>query len=437
MRAWLRSGLLLRPVKEAPKHAVTRSHALLLRGGFVQQSSAGIFRLLPLADRVLSKLEAIVDTELRRAPLRAEKLRLPLVTRQDLWAQSGRLDAYGGELLRFEDRRGVGFCLGPTFEEEISDLVASFGALPSRDLPARLYQTSTKFRDELRPRFGLLRGREFLMMDLYSFHETESCATETYNLVCDAYDRIFKRLGVAYDRVAADGGAIGGTLTHEFQVPAEVGEDQVVFCSQGDFVANTEVAPATSGPCTDPACSCGGSGELKVRPGIEIGHTFMLGTKYSEAFNAHSQAPDGTRKPLIMGCYGIGISRLMAVMIEADGGADEDGIIWPRCVAPYNCVVVTAPGNAKAREEYAKKAGEFCDEVPQELDVLLDDRWKESLGAKLAEAKLVGYPDIIIVGKHALDEANPRVELMDRKTGKVDLLPIKDAIAELRARNTF
>ncbi|GBG23977.1 Proline--tRNA ligase [Hondaea fermentalgiana] len=425
--------MLLRAVKEAPAQAVSKSHALLTRAGYVQQSSAGMFRMLPFAERVLAKLEAIVDEELRRAPLRAEKLRLPLVTRSELWEKSGRLGSYGEELLRFKDRRGTEFCLGPTFEEEITDLVASYGVQSSRDLPIKVYQTTMKFRDELRPRFGLLRGREFLMMDMYSFHETEACALETYADVCDAYARIFRRLGVAYDRVNADGGAIGGSITHEFQVPAEMGEDEVVYCTSGDFVANVEVAASSEGPCTEPSCSCGGNGELARRPGIEIGHTFLLGTKYAEAFAAESVDSKQRKSPLVMGCYGIGISRLMAVLIEAEGGSDEDGIIWPRAVAPFDCVVLTAPGNAKAREAYAQEARGLCDQLPESLEVVLDDRWKDSLGHKLAEAKLVGYPDIIIVGKRALDESTPQVELIDRATGEVRLLSVSEVAAHLAA----
>jgi prolyl-tRNA synthetase len=456
-----RSALLAPALRDAPAQAACRSHALLVRSGAARQASAaGLWHLLPLGLRALARLEALVDRELQRAPLFADKLRLPLLSAGELWQRSGRWGVYGDELFRLEDRRGAAFCLGPTFEEEITELVASLGPRPAGALPLRLYQVTTKYRDEARPRFGLVRGREFVMKDLYSFHADLACARETYALVCDAYARIFGALGLDFVKVLADSGAIGGSYTHEFQVLAEVGEDDIVLCDRGDFCANLEAAwprgppfalppapaPGLAKPplelpaglrCHHAGCSCGGAGELRAKRGLEIGQAFLLGQKYSQAFGAQVQPSSSNNKNksvdklfMEMGCYGIGMTRVLAAAIEAAGGADEDGIVWPSAIAPYDALVLTAPAPAALQDHLRARARELADQCAAAgLDVVLDDRWADSFGKKLAEAKLQGFPKILIVGKQALESG--LVELLDRRSRQTALLEPALVLADL------
>lgn len=414
-------------LREAPGQAKARSHALLCRAGFIQQGAAGMYRLLPLGQRVLARLEVLVDKELQSDPIGAEKVRLPLLTDAALWKRSGRLDAYGPELARLKDRKGHDFCVGPTFEEEMTDLVSSFGALTPKRLPVKLYQVTSKFRDELRPRFGLLRGREFVMKDMYSFHETEACARRTYADVCAAYERILGALRLDFAKVLAASGAMGGDHTHEFQVLADVGEDELICCGAGDFVANVEVAgdgQRAGASCAAPGCSCGGGGTLEAKRGIEVAQAFLLGDQYAKAFGAVSQGPRGKRTPVFMACFGVGMSRLMAAAVESDRGHDESGIIWPAAIAPHDVVVLTGPGNAQARAAYEEAAGDVARALSAGgLDVVLDDRWKDSFGAKLAEAKLIGIPHIVVVGKSWTTDGLVEVHRRGRDEDPVLLKP--------------
>ena len=393
--------------------SVTRSQFLLNRAGFFNQTASGIFTALPLGLRVLEKIERIVDDALQSDPVQAQKVRLPFVLSADSWRQTGRWASTGDELFRLRDRRGADYCLAPTHEETVTDLVADYGITSHKSLPIKLYQITSKFRDELRPRFGLLRGREFTMKDLYSFHANESCATQFYGTVLDAYDRILSQLGVDFVRVKADTGNMGGKFSHEIHILAPVGEDDIVSCSLGDFATNVELLDADDGKlegaCTEPGCSCGGRGELKTAKGIEVCHGFILGTRYSEPLKAFGVGPDQSRFPLVMGCYGLGISRLLAAVVESNSKTD-DAIVWPHSIAPYNMVVMTGSGSRDSQARYQKM---LLEEVLPNLmsytpsdEIVVDDRWVETYSKKKYEARLVGYPWILTVGEKGIEVEN-------------------------------
>ncbi|WP_461211502.1 proline--tRNA ligase [Desulfocurvus sp. DL9XJH121] len=552
------SNLYVPTLKEAPADAEVASHKLLVRAGMIRKLTSGIYVYLPLGLRSLNKVAAIVREEMNRAG--AQEISMPMVQPGDLWRETGRWDYYGKELLRIKDRHDRDYCLGPTHEEVVTDLVR--GEVRSyKQLPLNLYQIQTKFRDEIRPRFGLMRGREFVMKDAYSFDADEAGAEASYKAMYDAYTRIFERLGLAFRAVQADSGAIGGSFSHEFMVLASTGEDTIAVCTACDYAANLEKAevagevkacmeegprieevstPGThtveevaafldvnasqvvktllfdadgqsvaalvrgdrelneiklknflgcaelemaspeqvqawtgapvgfAGPvgldvtrivadaelagatdyvagankgdthvrhlCLsrdveakvafadlrvvtpgDPCPACGG--ELSFPQGIEVGHVFKLGTKYSESMNAVFLDENGKEKPMIMGCYGIGVSRVVAACIEQNH--DADGIAFPPPVAPFEAVVLCLdPGKedilGKAEEIYAA-LGDMG------ADVLLDDR-DERPGVKFKDADLVGCPIQIVVGGKGV--ARGVVEVKDRRTGEKSELPL-------------
>jgi prolyl-tRNA synthetase len=551
--------MLLPTLRESPGDAEVISQKLMLRSGMIRKVAAGIYTLMPLGVRVVSKVEAIVREEMTRAG--AEEVAMPFVIPAELWKESGRWDEYGKELLRVHDRHGREFCLGPTHEEVITDLVR--GTLRSyRDLPKNLFQIQTKFRDEIRPRFGLMRGREFTMKDAYSFHADDESADKEYQNMYETYCRIFERCGLSFRAVEADTGAIGGRFSHEFMVLADTGEDAVASCNKCSYAANTEkaqtknasvsaetpsgksieriftpgkksvedvsaflnVAPerliktliyeTAGGPVAvlvrggfelneiklkqalntafvrladekivkevtgapsgfagpiglkvrlladfsvmgmtgaiaganeadahivnvsaerdfkaeyadlrtvvegDACPKCDGS--LKIMRGIEVGHIFKLGTKYSEKMGATFLDGKGGEKPMIMGCYGIGIGRTAAASIEQNH--DEAGIIWPKPLAPFHCEVV--PVNVK--DETVMKAGEaiYTELTKAGLDVLFDDR-DERAGVKFKDADLIGIPVRVAIGERNLKDGN--VEIKDRKTGVVSLVKLSEA----------
>lgn len=541
-------------LKETPADAEAVSHKLLLRAGLARQLASGLYSYLPLGLRVINKIASIVREEMNAAGF--QELLLPMAQPGDLWKETGRWTHYGKELLRFKDRNGREYCLGPTHEEVITDLIRK-EVKSYRQLPVRLYQIQTKFRDEMRPRFGLMRGREFLMKDAYSFDATYESAEESYKLMYDAYMAVFRRLGLRFRPVEADTGSIGGNFSHEFMILADTGEDSIAVCSNCDYAANVEraeiawhgkestawvepvekvatpgahtveevaaylktdpkkiiktllfsvdggivavlvrgdrevnplklkrllnaeeveLAPKPSieavtqapvgfaGPVglsipiyadneligdTDyitganegdahlkhvdlardvkitawgdlrvitpedkcPRCQ----GEIDIVRGIEAGHIFMLGQKYSEPMKAVFLDESGKEKCMIMGCYGIGVSRLAAAAIEQ--GHDDKGIIFPPEIAPLDCALL----NLSPKDE---KAGEACAKISKELEiqgleVLLDDR-EERPGVKFNDADLLGLPLQLIVGAKGL--AAGVVEGKDRRTGeKVEL----------------
>ncbi len=546
------SKLLLPTTKEDPAEAEVVSHKLLLRAGFIRKLTAGVYSYLPMGLAVLQKVSRIVREEMNRAE--AQELLMPMVQQADLWEESGRWNKYGAELLRFTDRHNRGFCLGPTHEEVITDL-ARRELKSYRQLPANLYQIQTKFRDEIRPRFGLMRGREFVMKDSYSFDINDEAAGVAYGKMYDAYHRVFKRCGLEFRAVEADTGSIGGSFSHEFMVLAETGEDTLVICKSCEYAANVEKAAvvlsgeaspkvelqelvevATPGAkkvervaeflsvepteivktmiyladgepvaalvrgdrtvqpvklknllganevesvddgtvfdmtklpvgylgpvglpltvvadqevmemnnfvtgankkghhlsgvnpgrdftpdkagdlrqiSTDDSCpSCGGT--LKLTEGIEVGHIFKLGTVYSEAMNATFQDREGGEKPFVMGCYGIGVSRVIAAAIEQNH--DKYGIVFPLPLAPFQVIVL----NLGLKDEAINVAAERIYEelLARGIEVLLDDR-DERPGSKFKDADLIGIPYRITVGKTFAKEG--KVELRCRKDGQV------------------
>jgi len=553
------SKYLVPTLKEDPADAEVVSHRLMLRAGMIRKLTAGVYSFLPLGYRSLRKVEQIVREEMDAAG--AQEVFLPMVQPSDLWVESGRWDVYGKELLRFKDRHGHECCLGPTHEEVITDLVRR-DVRSYRDLPVNLYQIQTKFRDEIRPRFGLMRGREFMMKDAYSFDAQEEGAEESYRLMWNAYSKVFARCGLRFRAVEADSGPIGGSFSHEFMVLADTGEDTIVSCNRCDYAANMERAetrkpepPAdsespepptrvetpgmstieqvsaflkvrpedliktlilktddgavavllrgdhelnevkvknhlnaaeveladeqtilevTGGPLGfsgpvglekvtvladnairalssaivggnekdvhitnvnpdrdfkvdyfgdfrladdgDPCPRCQG-GRLVLSKGIEVGHVFKLGVKYSKAMNARFLDADGKEKPMVMGCYGIGISRTVAAAIEQNH--DEDGIIFPPAMAPFTVMVTPVGAKAPEIEETAEQV--YAALWKAGVDTLLDDR-DERPGVKFKDADLIGIPFRVTIGKKSL--AQGKVELRNRKTGNVEMVEI-------------
>ena len=543
--------------RDVPAEAEALSHQLLLKAGLIKQSTSGIYSYLPLASRVLNNISKIIREEMES--IDAVEILMPALQQAELWEESGRWGAYGPELMRLKDRNGREFALGPTHEEVVTSIVRD--ELKSyKQLPLTLFQIQSKFRDEKRPRFGLLRGREFIMKDAYSFHADEASLDETYQDMYNAYDRIFKRVGINARPVVADSGAIGGNHTHEFMALSEIGEDTIVYSEHSDYAANiekaevvyhpnekhTEVAelekvetpnvktaqeladflnrpvdeivksmifkidgefimflirghhelndvkvkaffetdnvematqeeivnllganPGSLGPVHDKDIRIfadnyvrdlnnldvganedgshyinanldrdfkvdefgdfrfilegetlsDGSGEAKFAEGIEVGQVFKLGTKYSEAMNATFLDNQGKAKPLIMGCYGIGVSRALSAIVEQNN--DENGIIWPKSVTPFDLHLITI--NPK-KDEQLELGDQLYKELQQQYDVLYDDR-KDRAGVKFNDADLIGLPIRIVVGKNASEGI---VEVKVRQTGESEEVHIND-----------
>ena len=553
------SQYFLPTLKETPGDAEVVSHQLMSRAGMIRKVAAGIYDYLPLGLRVIRKVENIVREEMNKAG--AIEILMPAVCPADLWEQSGRWQQYGKELLRLKDRKETEFCIGPTHEEVVTEIVR--GTVNSyRQLPVNLYQIQTKFRDEVRPRFGLMRGREFIMKDAYSFDATDEGANASYEKMRKAYCRIFERCGLKYRMVEADSGAIGGSFSHEFMVLADTGEDVVISCESCEYSANIEkavvidkgemsqapmnevervvtkgahsvadvsvmldlkpsqivktmliivddepvavlirgdhelneakvknllgasvvelatpeqIAKATGGPVGfsgpiglkvplyadnavkymrnmgvggnekdihlegvnlerdfqvkqfadlrnaadgDTCTHCGG--RYSNTRGIEVGHIFKLGTKYSEAMKATFLDADGVAKEIIMGCYGIGIGRTAAAAIEQNH--DENGIIWPMPLAPFQVIVTML--NPKDEEVFAAGEKLYQDLLAEGIEVLLDDR-DERPGSKFKDADLLGIPLRVNVGARGMKEQS--FELQERRAGERVMLPIEGA----------
>lgn len=412
--------LLMPTLRETPSEAEVISHKLLLRGGFIRKLGSGIYNYLPLGLRVIRKIENIVRQEM--SAVGAQELLMPMVVPAELWQETGRWEFYGKELLRIKDRHDHEFCLGPTHEEVITDLVRK-EIRSYRQLPVSLYQIQTKFRDEIRPRFGLMRGREFIMKDCYSFDIDQESALQTYQSYYLAYRKIFEKCGLKFRAVEAGTGAIGGTLSHEFQVLAQSGEDEVVSCNQCDYAANIEKAEAKSGE----SCTRCKTGAMESHRGIEVGQVFHLGTKYSEAMNAVYLDKQGKEQTTIMGCYGIGISRTMAAAIEQNN--DEKGIVWPLPLSPFAGAIVNMGDDASLLEVTQR----IYDELQKKgFDFLWDNR-DERAGVKLNDMDLIGLPYQVIIGSRGLQ--NGTVELKNRKTGIKENISIDQVVAYFEAKN--
>ena len=572
------SRAFLRTLRDDPADAEISSHQLLLRGGYIRRLASGVYAWLPLGQRVLTKVAQIVREEMDAAG--AQEMTLPIAQPLELWKRSGRDETYGPLMFRLEDRKEVGFCLSPTAEEAITSIVA--GELSSyRDLPVNLYQINWKYRDELRPRFGLLRAREFLMKDAYSFHADVDDLRRTYQDMYDAYHRVFERCALTFRPVEAQAGVIGGDVNHEFMAVAAVGEDDFVWCPSCDYAANVEAARRESdharlhtevpvvdaanrermhtpdlpgiqgvaehlgieasemlkciafdvdgdlglalvpgdrevnehalslavapriarlyddadfaarpdlprgyiGPdfdgaalvvadplvgeerpwvtganesdhhvrhavlgrdfrvdvwadlvsvvSGDPCPRCGS--ELSVDRGIEVGHVFQLGTKYAEALDATYTDDDGNRHPMVMGCYGIGVSRIVAAIVEEHH--DDDGLAWPAALAPFDFHLVVLPGRGDAAASVVEAADGLYDALTAAgAQVLYDDR-DVSPGIKFADADLLGMPVRLTLGAKGV--ARGIVERRARATGDDDEVPLDDAAAALiQARGT-
>lgn len=554
-------------MRENPADAEVKSHQLLLRAGYIRQTASGVYSYLPLAHRVLTKIENIIREEMNR--IGAVELLMPALQQAELWQESGRWYSYGSELMRLKDRHERDFALGPTHEEVIISLVKDEIKSYKR-LPLTLYQIQTKFRDEKRPRFGLLRGREFIMKDAYSFHATQESLDEVYEQVREAYSRIFTRCGLNFRAVIADSGAMGGKDTHEFMVLSEIGEDTIAYSDSSDYAANIEMAPVVAsyekvdeplmelekketpnkksieevaqffqvpkekliksvlfkvdekfvlvlvrgdhevndvklknlyqasvvelasaeeteqvmgvspgflGPIgtsdkveivADYAVQavvngiCGanendlhyigvnpdrdftvtkyedirfiqegdpspdGKGRIKFAKGIEVGHVFKLGTRYSEAMKAEFLDEKGKTNPIIMGCYGIGVSRLLSAVVEQFH--DENGIIWPNKLAPFEVHLI--PVNMKNEEQVKVAEQIYHDLQAKGYEVLYDDR-AERAGVKFADSDLIGIPVRITIGKRAGEGI---VEVKERKSGnsiEVSVDQLKEQLAKL------
>ncbi|MDH5545783.1 MAG: proline--tRNA ligase [Gammaproteobacteria bacterium] len=564
------SRFLLATLKETPSDAEVISHKLMLRAGLIRKLASGLYTWLPLGLRVLRKVERIVREEMDRSG--AQEVLMPAVQPAELWEESGRWEKYGPELLRIRDRHDREFCFGPTHEEIITDLIRR-EIQSYRQLPANFYQIQTKFRDEVRPRFGVMRAREFLMKDAYSFHVDQASLQETYDVMHATYCRIFERLGLDYRPVLADTGSIGGSSSHEFHVLAESGEDDIAFSNESDYAANVELAeavpparsrgeasqtmqtidtpdqrsidevcallkikpeqtiktlivkgaekgqlvalivrgdheineikaeklasvaspftlaseeeviqatgcrPGSVGPvglkitvvadhsavqCSDFVCGANkdgkhltgvnwgrdvaepqaadirnvlagdpspdGKGTLSIRRGIEVGHIFQLGQKYSEAMKAQVLDENGKSVTMTMGCYGIGVSRIVASAIEQNN--DEKGIVWPENIAPFT--VALLPMNMHKSQRIRDTAEAIYQQLQDAgIEVLFDDR-KERPGVMFADMELIGIPHRLTLGEKSLD--NGVIEYLNRKDMSKKELPLDNLVASLLAQ---
>lgn len=442
MDAFMRLSRYFLPIlKETPREAEIVSHRLMLRAGMIRQQGAGSFSWLPLGKRVLDKVNQIIREEQNRAG--AQEILMPTIQSADLWMESGRYDDYGKEMLRITDRHERKMLYGPTNEEMVTDIFRSY-VKSYKDLPLNLYHIQWKFRDEVRPRFGVMRSREFLMKDAYSFDLDYEGARAAYNRMFVAYLRTFGRMGLQAIPMRADTGPIGGDLSHEFIILASTGESEV-FCRKEflelqvpgadvDFANDAEIADivttwttpyaATDEMHDEAAWDAIAEDEKVSARGIEVGHIFHFGTKYSEPMNATVTGPDGKEHCVSMGSYGIGPSRLLAAIIEASH--DENGIIWPESVAPFDVGLI----NMKAGDEACDRV---CEELYEKLqaagkDVLYDDT-DQRAGGKFATADLIGLPWQVIVGPRGV--ASGEVEIENRATGERKSLTLEAVVNRL------
>ncbi|XP_072295245.1 probable proline--tRNA ligase, mitochondrial [Eucyclogobius newberryi] len=406
-----------------------KSQRLMQQAGLIHPSNPGCYYYLPSTVRSMEKLVRVIDQEMQAVG--GQKLDMPSLCSADLWRTSDRWELMGKELFRLKDRHGADFCLGPTHEEAVTTLVAHQSTVSHRQLPLLLYQITRKFRDEPKPKFGLLRGREFYMKDMYSFDVSEEAARRTYEAVCNAYAALFARLGLPCVRVQAEAGNIGGTLSHEFQLPAEIGEDKLLVCGSCAFSANVETLSTDQTDC--PKCK---TGKLAQSKGIEVGHTFYLGKKYSNMFNAAFS--NTQNKPAIaeMGCYGLGVTRILAAAIEVLSTDDE--IRWPGLLAPYQVCVLPPKKGSKA-----DGASSMAEDIAHGLgalpclrgEVVLDDRTHMTIGKRLKDAKRLGYPYVVVVGQAALEE-QPNFEVICQKNGETMFLSKEGLLDLLRTVET-
>ncbi|XP_033127442.1 probable proline--tRNA ligase, mitochondrial [Anneissia japonica] len=423
---------LFLPTIVQPKHApqsniMCKGQKLMIEKGLLRQADPGIYHVLPFAMRAVEKLTKLVDEHM--SAVGAQKMVMPTLGSAALWKKSGRWDGMGSELFKLKDRHDVDHCLSPTHEEAITSLVAADINLSYRNLPLRLYQITQKFRDERRPRYGLLRAREFLMKDLYTFDTCIESAMLCYEAVCDAYASLFDRLQLDYVKVKGDTGAIGGSLSHEFHLLSSMGEDEVYTCKECGHGANVETTVNGQPECAMKKASAD-CGMIKAK-GIEVGHAFYLGKKYSEVFNTQFRNDKQQTQLVEMGCYGLGVTRIVAAAIEVLSTDTE--IRWPNAIAPYQiCIILPKEGS---KEDSATST---CLTLHDKLitdvsclkgEIVLDDRQNLSIGKRLNNAYCLGYPLIVVCGKGLLQD-EPMFEVHLLNTGEKKFTSMDELIQE-------
>ncbi|MEK7450354.1 MAG: aminoacyl--tRNA ligase-related protein [Patescibacteria group bacterium] len=417
------SKLFGKTIKNALSDEVAVNAKLLTKAGFIRKEIAGVYNFLPLGLRVLNKISNIVREEMNA--IGGQELELTTLQNKQSWEKTGRWSSFD-VLFKAKSQLEIEYPLGPTHEEVIVPLVKQF-VNSYKDLPLYVYQIQTKFRDEKRAKSGLLRGREFLMKDLYSFHTDEKDFEKYYEIAKKAYKKLFKRLGLDVIETQAGGGTFS-KFSHEYQVVAEAGEDEIIYCPGGDFSANAEIATVKEGKQCDL-----GHGPLKKAKAIEVGNIFPLKTKFSETFGLTYKDKDGKENPVVMGCYGIGISRLMGTIAEVYN--DGKGIIWPENVAPYRTHLIGIMNNARPeRDRRESRIKERTDEVYEKLqkagvEVLYDDREDVSAGGKFADADLIGIPVRMVVSEKTQD----KIEWKKRTEEKTELLSLDEILGRLKS----
>ncbi|MHB8831097.1 MAG: proline--tRNA ligase [Patescibacteria group bacterium] len=413
--------LLSKPSKAAPHEADSINAKFLVQGAFVRQEMAGVYSWLPLGLRVLNKVQEIIREELNA--LGAQEILMPALQPKENWETTGRWDSVD-VLFKVPSQTDREYALGPTHEEIVTPLVGSF-VHSYKDLPTAVYQIQTKYRDELRAKSGVLRGREFGMKDLYSFHANQEDLERFYELVKQAYLRIFKRCGLDAKIVEASGGSFTKKFSHEFQVISPAGEDNIIACSKCTFAQNSEIATYQPGQ----ACPLCGA-QLQAVKGIEIGNIFDLGTKFTSVFKVGYTDEQGERQTPLMACFGIGTTRLVGAIVESNH--DDKGIIWPEEVAPYQIHLVTIQSkDADVTEQVMSTVSSLYDEMVEAgLQVFWDDRTDASAGEKLATSDLLGLPVRILVSQKSLEQGG--VEIKQRNADEAEIIPILDVIERLK-----
>lgn len=407
------SKFFAKTLRDIPKEAITKNHQLLLKGCYINQLINGVWTLNPLGLRVLKKIENIIREEINN--IGGQEIFMPTLQSRELLERSGRWEKMDPPLFKFKDRHDKWLALGSTHEEVVTDLAAQY-VKSYKDLPLALYQIQNKFRNEMRSSGGLLRVREFVMKDLYSFHITKEDLDQYYEKAKQAYLEIYKRCSLKVIPVEASSGTIGGNYSHEFMVLSESGEDKIAICEKCNWGANSEIL---NGKDSCPHCGK----ELRAASSIEAGHIFKLGTIYSEKMGLSFMDADGKQKPVIMGCYGIGVGRLMAIIVECL--SDEKGIVWPKSVAPFDVHLLCL--DTKDKDINKKTTELYNDLIEVGFDVLFDDR-DESAGVKLKDADLIGIPTRLVISQKTGD----KVEYKERANSKIELLSADEIIKKLK-----
>jgi len=420
------SGLFYKTFKEKPKNAKAISHILLLRAGFLDQLTGGVYTFLPLGLRVLKKIENIVREEMTSEEIKGQEILMPVLHPRENWEKTGRWKSFE-VLFRLKGMSGKEYALGPTHEEVISPLVKKF-IFSYNDLPLYLFQIQTKFRNEPRVKSGLLRTREFLMKDLYSFHRDEKDLNIFYNKMANAYLRIFKKCGIVKNKrgkiITFQTLASGGTFSkysHEFQTITEAGEDTIFICQKCQLAINDDIKK------NHPSCPKCGSKKFIKEKAVEVGNIFKLGTKYSVPFDLKYKDKEGKEKPVLMGCYGIGLGRLMATIVEVNH--DKDGIVWPKNVSPFQIHLISIENNSRVRRETEKIYEKVKDSG---VEILYDDRKDVSAGEKMVEADLIGIFMRVVVSERTLSKNS--VEIKERGKRGIKLVKIKGLLDFIKSK---